>query len=231
MKILIPAHIYQKLRAYVMTIDKEISGLGRLSHDGKGLFLVEEIRIFKQTVTGGSTVLDKKDLAVFYDELIQSGGDPSEWKLWWHSHGIMDVFWSDIDTRTIEDFDNEMEADNWMLSLETNQAGKVITRLDIYKPLRITLDDIEWDITFENNEKLLDEVFVEVAEKVKIAAPSNHRRKEQSNHNGHPTYSYPGKTPTIGSLLDGSPFPEDRPIQIIMPEVNRSSIQTDHGEN
>lgn len=189
MKLIFPIDQYKKLRAYVGSIKYEISGLGKISVVGQTI-LVEDIRIFKQTVSGGDTSLDRRGLGKFYDEIIQKEGDLSKWKCWWHSHAEMDAFWSTKDVETIEDFDNEMAQDNWMLSLVTNHNAKMAIRVDIFKPLRCTIEEIDWDIDFES--PALDiEVGDEVAEKVTIFAPREHKSKRKViNWNHQPRFYY-----------------------------------------
>jgi hypothetical protein len=168
MKILIPVNVYQKLRGYVQATNFEISGLGKVVMQGQD-FLIEDVKIFEQEVSYANTKLDKKALAKFYDELMQRDEDPGDWKLWWHSHAKMDTFWSGTDSATIDDFDTEMEANNWILALETNRKDEIITRIDIFKPLRVTVPDIPWEITFENKQ-IEDDAFNEAIEKIKTPA-------------------------------------------------------------
>src|SRR5437773_5057915 len=106
MKVIFSTYTYQKWRAYINSIKYEISGLGKIRFD-RGVFFVEDIQIFRQQVTEGSTILSGRDRQKFYDELDKKGEDPTVWKLWWHSHGELKAFFSTIDYRTIEDFNNE----------------------------------------------------------------------------------------------------------------------------
>lgn len=165
MKILIPVNVYQKLRGYAQATNYEISGLGKLTLLGDNI-LVEEIRIFEQEVGYANTKLDHRALAKFYDELMQADEDPSQWRMWWHSHAKMETFWSATDVATIEDFDTEMDANNWVLALETNREDEIITRIDIFKPLRVTVPDIPWEIYFENK-RIEDDAFSEAMLKIK----------------------------------------------------------------
>lgn len=163
MKVIFPIKVYQRLRAYVLNTDLEISGLGRVEKKGKD-FVVTEIRIFEQTVSGAHTTIDSKALGKFYDEIIQDGGKMEEWKLWWHSHNDMEAFFSATDVSTINDFDTEMKEDNWMLSVVTNHDGKIQARADVYAPLRCTISNLEWDISFEDPD-LDEEIKKEIEEK------------------------------------------------------------------
>lgn len=143
MKIIISNKAFQKMRGYVEGVKKEISGLGKISYDEKNQeFTVHDVKIFKQKVTGVDTVLDQGALGKFYDEIMKTEGDLTNWKLWWHSHADMDTFFSGTDKSTIEDFDNETKEDNWFLSIVTNRAGDMEARVDLFYPLRVTVDNI-----------------------------------------------------------------------------------------
>lgn len=166
MKILIPIKVYQKLISYVENIDYEISGLGKISIN-KNEITVEDVRIFKQVVSSGETELDRDELTAFYDEIIKEEGDLSKWKLWWHSHATFDVFFSSTDLKTIEDFDNEMHSDNWMLSIVTNHKKELLARVDIFYPIRCVLNDVSWEIIFDDRDIAYD-VTSEIYEKVSI---------------------------------------------------------------
>jgi len=164
MKVIFPVAVYQKLRAYVDNTRYEISGLGKVSRSNDSL-IIEDVRIFKQHVNAAETVLSHRELAAFYDEIITEEGDLSNWKLWWHSHATFDTFFSATDVTTIKDFDSEMYQDNWMLSIVTNHNRDLQARLDVFYPFHITLDNLDWDILYEDRAVKLN-VLDEIAEKV-----------------------------------------------------------------
>jgi hypothetical protein len=166
MKVVFKPTAYRKLRAYVMGIDYEISGFGRVEKIGENL-VVTDIKIFQQIVTEAHTVMDAGALAQFFDDLITSGEDPGKWKLWWHSHVEMPAHFSQTDYNTIDDFDAEMPEENWMLSIVTNKFGKSFCRADIFQPIRCTISDIPWDIDLTEAAEAVD-VAQEILEKVTI---------------------------------------------------------------
>lgn len=177
MHLVIPVLYYQKILAYVRNIPIEISGLGKLSVL-KDCLIVEDVRLFKQSANELHTVLDRRELAKFYDELLASGEDSSQWKLWWHSHGTGKVFWSPTDEATINDFDTQSPSDNWMVSLETNHAGQVLTRLDFFAPLRCTVEDLGIEILFDDD-TLSKATKMEIMQKVTYHPPLYRKRKNQ----------------------------------------------------
>lgn len=185
MKIIFPVKVFQQFRAYVMGTKYEISGLGKIEILNTDEILIKEIKIFKQIVGGAETVMDRRALGKFYDDLIIKGEDLSKWKLWWHSHCDMEAFFSGQDTKTIEDFDSEMSVDNWMLSIVTNHNGKLLPRIDIFQPIRCTVEEIDWDITFEDKE-LESQILDEITEKVEIHRFNRHPENNSVDFNGQP---------------------------------------------
>lgn len=199
MKIVFPVDLYKKLKAYINGINYEISGLGKIRVIGKDIHVVD-LRIFKQTVTGASTKIDQRALSEFYNQLIDEGEDLSAWKLWWHSHADMDAFFSSIDVATIDDFDTEMKEDNWMLSVVGNHKGDFQMRVDIYAPIRCTIPDLDYEISYDD-EKLEDKIFDEITEKVTIqkfyTPPTKVRKKNSIDwRNPNNTVLSPGGTNT-----------------------------------
>lgn len=167
MKIVFPVQVYQKLRMYVDNIESEVSGFGRVEIIDD-VVRIEDIKIFNQTVSGADTKLEGKDIAKFILSLPKD--ERVKWKLWWHSHADMETFFSGIDTATISDFDSEMPEDNWMVSMVTNHKGDYKTRIDMFAPFRYTIDDVEFEVDY-NDEKLLEQIKAEIAEKVTEPAP------------------------------------------------------------
>ncbi len=124
----------QKLRLYVELCPYEISGLGEMEVLPAG-FQVRDLHLLKQRCSASYTELLPDGVARFLISYLEQGGDPAVLKLWWHSHGEMDVFWSPIDDYTAKGFNND-----YMLSLVANKEGDHLCRLDLYQPLKLTLD-------------------------------------------------------------------------------------------
>lgn len=207
MNILFPVKVYQQLRAYVEATPYEISGLGKIRKEGDTI-TIEEIKIFKQHVTSVETTLDRQALGKFYDDLMKNGEDLSQWKLWWHSHADMQVFFSGTDVATIEDFDNEMQTDNWMLSIVTNKKAELLARVDIFYPIRCTINNIDWDVSFADRDIKLNAID-EVTEKLTIGPTPVALRKKKKKF-----IDFKGKRMLGFPLLDRG---QQTATQIIMP--------------
>lgn len=166
MKIIFPISLYEKLRLYVINTKNEISGLGRIELVDGHNFYVTEIALFSQEVSGTHTKLNRDALGDFLYELMQKGEDPGQWKLWWHTHADFEVFFSQTDLATIEDFNNDDFVDNWIVSLVTNHKGEYQCRLDLFYPFRMTKDV---SLVIRPEDKLLEEeVKKEIQEKVTV---------------------------------------------------------------
>jgi len=169
-KVVFSINAYIKYQAYINKVETEISGLGKVvKHKDEGFFYIEDLILLPQIEATGAYT--KFNNSKFYDELIQKGEQPSDYKLWWHSHVNMPVFWSSTDNNTAGDYDIELPEDNWFLSIVGNKKGEILCRLDIFDPIRITLNKIPWEIDFSKESILsldLNEVDKEIEENFKV---------------------------------------------------------------
>jgi len=161
-RVFITPQAKQRLDLYIQLCPDEISGLGRVERLGED-FLITEVFLFKQRATGASTELSEKDIAEWLTDLVRQGKDPSKIKLWWHSHASMGAYWSSTDEKTI----SSCFATDWMISLVGNKRGEYCVRLDIYKPIRLTLDGLPLEVYWPEDKELKAEVEKEIREKVK----------------------------------------------------------------
>ena len=124
--------VWRKLVLFTTQCPVEISGLGMIEPDGED-FRVTALHLVTQDVTDIQTRLDQEEVSLLVARLVDEGEDPSQLKLWWHSHAREEVFWSGEDEETITHFQNE-----WMLALETNHKMRTLARLDHYDPRSTT---------------------------------------------------------------------------------------------
>ena len=149
---------YQKFWLYIDKATGEISGLGHVTFDPfTDSFLIDDLALLEQTNGGANTVMSGAGLSKFMLELDKSGGNPAEWRLWWHSHVDFQAFWSGTDIATINDFDTEQVEANWFLSIVGNKKREFKTRLDVFQPFRYTFDDLSVEeVPDEEVEKIVD---------------------------------------------------------------------------
>jgi len=159
-KVAMSPEVLTRLQAYIDTAKGEISGLGEVEQDGS-IFTVTKLYLFKQECSSADTTLSQEDIANFLVEAVQAGADPSNLRLWWHSHVNMSCFWSGTDRDTIERFKLP-----WLVSIVGNKKGEYKARLDMLEPFGLTLDGLPLSMTADP--QLLEEVAAEVKEKVTV---------------------------------------------------------------
>lgn len=172
--------VYRRLMLYTDLCRYEISALGCVTRVG-GTFVVDELHLLDQQVTAGSTDLSTDGVSTFLYEYVKAGKDPERIKFWWHSHAHMGAFWSGTDEATIERFNNM-----WMISMVSNKRGEYLARLDVFDPLRHTVElpmVVQYDVrTMQERE----EVDKEIAGKVKFGWGNTISRAINPQLKGHP---------------------------------------------
>lgn len=163
MKVEFTPEAFAKIRAYILGIDYEISGFGKVEKT-KDALVVTDVKIFQQVVSAGNTIMDARGLAKFWDDLTVAGEDIGKWKLWWHSHVFMHAMFSGTDYDTIDEFDTETPEENWMLSIVGNKLGHMTCQVDIFQPIRCTIAKLKWDT--QPGELPQVDVSAEIQEKV-----------------------------------------------------------------
>lgn len=153
----------RKLDTYVSLALGEISGLGKIKRMERGALLIEDIFIFDQDCTPSHTELNSDAVS---DDMLDADLDVATIRLWWHSHGDMDTFWSPEDNETIHGLSNE-----WMVSLVTNFAGDYLCRLDVYEPMQMTTENVSFQVYLEVDPALVENLRQEVRQKVRHTVP------------------------------------------------------------
>ena len=167
MKLIIPKAVEERIHAYAMSVDSEIAGMGKVRMEGENI-IVEEVMIYDQTVTGATADLSPKAMAQFQTELVRAGGSPKMWRLWFHSHDNMEAFFSGRDTATIDAHNDS----DWLVSLVVNKRRERKCRLDVYKPFRMYMDEIEIEVDGQADYTVPADIKAEVELKVHKAVPS-----------------------------------------------------------
>ncbi|MFA5397924.1 MAG: Mov34/MPN/PAD-1 family protein [Methanogenium sp.] len=153
---------YLKLRCFTELCDTEISGLGKVKENGDSEFEIYDIELFEQNASFGHSDLDEEKLAKFLNEKIIKKENIKDYKVWWHSHADMKAYFSPRDDRTID----ESTEFPYLISIVTNKKGEDLIRLDLYKPLRLTIP-LKMELTVELDEQLKLKCQKEIKEKVK----------------------------------------------------------------
>lgn len=133
-KVYIDAEALERIWHWTDRARGEFSCLGQTTDD----VLVHDVQLFEQVCTSSSTEIDQDALAKF----LCTHPAPEKVRAWIHSHGTLDVFWSEQDDACIEGLANE----TFLLSIVVNKKRQVKCRVDIWQPMRVTLDDLDVQI-------------------------------------------------------------------------------------
>lgn len=138
-RVLIDVEALERIQGYTEAAEGEVSGLGRATLvDGTGI-LVSDVELLPQTCTGSSTEIDEGALGRFlYRKFVD--GESDQWKVWWHSHGLLEPFWSATDEDTIGRFCDG----GWLVSIVTCKDHAMRVRVDVFEPIPITIHDIDF---------------------------------------------------------------------------------------
>ena len=136
-KVNITPEAHKKMFEYVHAAIGEISGMGLLRQDSDDEFTIYDVFILKQEASAGYTALDPKAVAKKAFELYKED-KYKDLSVWWHSHNDFGTFWSATDTNTCDRLANNKV----LVSIVVNKRQESRCRIDLYKPLRITIDDV-----------------------------------------------------------------------------------------
>ncbi len=183
MKVFITRYAWQKMCAYTDNCQDEIGGLGKMRCED-GDFYVDDVEIYEQTVTPSTVNLTSETLAKWQVEKIKAGESLVPYTFFWHSHAAMGVFFSQTDKDTI----NGSTEFPYLVSLVINHKHEVTARLDIFKPVHVTVEKVDVVIIEDVNEELINLCKKEIAEKIKRPASTYGFR----SHGGRTTYKWGG---------------------------------------
>ncbi len=130
LRVEIDAEAMEAIRQWTMLARGEFSCLGIVTDD----LFIESVHLFDQSCTEASTELDPAALAKFLVRCSQ----PEKVRGWIHSHASMKTFWSQTDNECIDGLENE----SFLVSIVVNKAGSLLCRVDVFQPVRITLDEV-----------------------------------------------------------------------------------------
>ncbi|MBI5138244.1 MAG: Mov34/MPN/PAD-1 family protein [Candidatus Vogelbacteria bacterium] len=163
-KIFITLEAKRKLELYIEYAEGEISGLGKAERiPGTGDLLITSIELFAQESDLSETDIDPKAITSMLEAIVEQGGSPEMYKVWWHSHVNGSAYFSSRDDETAL-FMGEC---GWMISLVGNKRHELRARLDVFEPMRLVVDGVEV-VEWYDDRQLQIELKAEVAEKVRI---------------------------------------------------------------
>lgn len=152
----------RRIKYYAEAATGEVSGLGVIRIDDKGRHIVSDVHLLEQESSGADTELKPEAISILMTDMMKKNEDPGMLKFWWHSHANMGVFWSSTDDACAETLSHE-----YAFSLVVNKAGEKKCRLDLYHPIRITIDGIKIEELKSEDAELKEACEKEVKEKVR----------------------------------------------------------------
>lgn len=158
-----------KMESYIRNCAFEISGIGTVEKRGD-MLIVTDVFLLEQVGSAASTVLDQKQLSKFVIEMAMAGKDTSQLKFWWHSHVNFECYWSQTDQKCMDAF----HPGDYFIGTVCNKKGESRTRLDIYEPIRTSVDNIPLITMLDAHQER--EIQAEIAAKVteeKIVFPGS----------------------------------------------------------
>lgn len=119
--------VLQAINYIVMNSDKEVAWLGRVEQLDDGNYLVSDLYLPKQTVTGASVDIDPDALANLALEIMDAGHDPDTLRYHGHSHVDMGVTPSQTDQNHMMEY---LEGVDWFIRSIHNRKGNL--RVDVF---------------------------------------------------------------------------------------------------
>lgn len=170
-RLLIEQAAWEKLHLYITRSGQyEINGFGYISrvNDDFVVSSADDIFITPQVVSFGSAIVDGKAFArAAYQATIADR--LNDLRLQWHSHVNFEAYFSGTDTGTIESYGAAgME---WFISLVANVRGDVSARVDVYRPLRLSLP-LSVVVFPKHDKSLVNRIDEEIANLVSIEGGS-----------------------------------------------------------
>lgn len=160
-KILFTAQAWAEWDLMVQTVPGECSALGFVDQVG-ATFTITEIAILKQRNSHSNTEIDQTDIAMFMTKCARENRDLGKLRLWIHSHGTFQVFWSGTDLECIRTLGG---AADWLVSVVTNKKGETLARLDAFKPIHMVMDQLPVDVDYQLTEARKTELSALIEEK------------------------------------------------------------------
>ena len=136
-KVCITLEALQKMKCFTDEFPHEINGFGTVVKK-ENVLTIMDVFILPQ-VSGANhlhVATDSNSFNQLIYKLVKKGKDPSLIALQWHSHSSASVFFSLEDISTIRKYLNC----DFMISIVINKKGDILSRLDIFRPIQISLE-------------------------------------------------------------------------------------------
>ncbi len=133
--LVLPDALFRELHYHFSVSVKEFQLMGMVRHDPHNRFVVDEWVFNPHTAGSAHADIDQDTFPLWLDMLEEQGKDLNMLRVQVHSHGILDAYFSFTDVATIRD----AYSCDWMISIVGNKVGAMFARLDIYKPIPVSM--------------------------------------------------------------------------------------------
>ena len=121
---------WAKMQLTISHCQKEVGWVGLVERHGKNNFLITDIFVPSQEVTGATTNIDPNALIELVDQLTRDGLDPDKLRYWGHSHVTMDVTPSVTDERQVQEYVESIGDNDFFIRGIYNKQGN--SKVDVY---------------------------------------------------------------------------------------------------
>jgi hypothetical protein len=146
MKITVDNDAHQYVTACVRSTKDEVGGIAFIELIEQGKFHISEFVLLPQEATATSVDFDDKSFIEIIERASKEGKE-EQLRCSWHSHGDMDVYFSNTDEKGILEYSDLGMP--WIVSLVYNRAGDMDSRIDIFDcevTSQITISDLDYEI-------------------------------------------------------------------------------------
>jgi len=144
---------FLKMKYLTFGTDEEVQAF--IIGENKKYIYIEDLIVLEQEVSGASTEVDNKPIGKFINEQVKNGKQDIVERIigTFHSHVNMGTFWSSEDEDNIVRLGNSIDCVVSIVSSKSNDEFKILCRLDLFRPFRATLDNVEYTIDYADYEK------------------------------------------------------------------------------
>lgn len=164
--VLISREAYARMWHFVDIADDEVGWLGTVERLPNGGFLIEEVFLLDQEVSGASTEISEEGVALLAEELFTRPDGlelVNKLRFWGHSHVMMGTSPSSQDDKQMDMFrDNGCD---WFIRAILNKRGRM--EIDIYFfESGVMFKDVPWIIYQPIDQTMREEIRAEFDQKV-----------------------------------------------------------------
>jgi hypothetical protein len=170
MKITVDNDAHQYVSACVKATKDEVGGIAFVELKKPGWFHISEFLLLPQEASAASVDFDDESFIEVITKASKEGKE-DQLRCSWHSHGDMDVYFSNTDEKGILEYSDLGMP--WLLSLVYNRSGEIASRVDIFDnevSSQITISDLNYQV-FQSQD-IFDRAKADVKKHVKKPEPN-----------------------------------------------------------